>query len=58
MVNSRELQMDSIGKEATAFIRACESIHSLLEDRTLQADDQALIEFSAADLLDKLKSDT
>ena len=50
--------MDSIGKEATAFIRACESIHFRLEQRTLPADDQALIEFSAADLLDKLKSDT
>ena len=58
MAKSGELQMDSIGKEASAFIRACESIHFLISQRTLQTDDRALIEFSATDLLDKLKSDT
>jgi hypothetical protein len=49
--------MSPIGKEAANFLRACESIH-LLWQRTLQPDDRALIEFSATDLLDKLKSQT
>ena len=40
MAKSGELQMDSIGKEATAFIRACESIQFLIAQRTLQADDR------------------
>ena len=50
--------MSPIGKEAANFLRACESIHYILWQRTLQPDDRALIEFSATDLLDKLKSQT
>lgn len=48
----------TMGPEAANFLRACESIHFLLSQRTLQPEDRTLIEFSAVDLLDKLKSDT
>lgn len=48
--------MATIGPEANAFLRACERIHFLLEHRTLQPDDRAVIEFSLADLMAKLKS--
>ena len=46
----------TMGPEATTFLRACESIHLALEQRTLRPDDRALIELSAIDLLHKLKS--
>lgn len=49
--------MTTIGQEAAAFVRSCEAIHFLLEQGgTLQPDDRAMIEVSANDLLDKLKS--
>ena len=50
--------MATIGKETTNFVRACERSHFLLEEGTLQPDDRAVIEFSATDLLDKLKART
>ncbi len=37
----------NMGQEA-AFLRACESIHFLLEQRTLQPDDRVLIEVLGA----------
>ena len=47
--------MVRIGKEATDFVRVCEAIHSLLGDERLAPGDRDLIEFSAAELLSKLK---
>ena len=46
----------TMGLEAASFLRACESVHLLLEQRTLRPDDRDLIELSAIDLLHKLKS--
>ena len=36
----------TMGEEASAFIRACEVIHSLVEQGKLQPDDRVLIEVS------------
>jgi hypothetical protein len=45
-----------IGKEATDFVRACKTIHALLErGDTLTPDDRDLIGFSANELPDKLR---
>jgi hypothetical protein len=48
----------TLGREAGDFVRACENIHFLLTQGTLQPDDRSVIEFSATDLLEKLKSRT
>lgn len=45
----------TMGEEAAAFIRACEAIHSLVEQGTLQPDDRDLIEVSITDLRAKLE---
>ena len=45
-----------IGKEATDFVRACETIHALLANGgTLTAEDRDLIVFSTEDLLATLR---
>lgn len=44
-----------VGKEATDFVRACETIHALLDrGDMLTPEDRELIEFSANVLLDEL----
>jgi hypothetical protein len=44
-----------IGKEATDFVRICETIHHLLDrGDALTPEDRDLIEFSANELLEKL----
>ena len=45
----------TMGPEAGAFLRACETIHYLLEQGTLQPDDRAVIEVSMTDLRAKLE---
>lgn len=45
----------TMGEEAAAFIRACEAIHSLVEQGSLQPDDRDLIEVSMTDLRAKLE---
>ena len=45
----------AMGEEAAAFIRACEAIHFLVEQGTLQPDDRVLIEVSMTDLRAKLE---
>ena len=46
----------TIGKEAMIFLRACETIHALLDTgTTLAPDDRSLIVFTGRELLSKLK---
>jgi hypothetical protein len=45
----------TMGEEAAAFIRACEAIHALVEQRKLQPDDRDLIDVSMTDLRAKLE---
>jgi len=48
--------MSTIGKEATNFVRACETIHALLANGgTLTPDDRDLIVFSGNELLMSLR---
>ena len=47
--------MQGIGTEATNFVRACEAIHALLARGALMPTDRDLIEFSAIELLSKVK---
>ena len=44
-----------VGQEAMNFVRACESIHSLMARGPLNPDDIELIEYSAIELLSKLR---
>ena len=44
-----------VGQEAANFLRACESIHSLIAREPLTPDDLDLIEYSAIELLSKLR---
>lgn len=49
----------TVGTEAAAFLRACETIHFLLEQGgTLHPDDRAVIEVSMTDLRAKLETYT
>jgi len=43
-----------IGKEATEFVRVCETIHSLLARGELAPQDRELIEYSGKELLSKV----
>ena len=43
------------GQEAWNFVRACEAIHELIALGTLSRDDRVVIEWSAIDLLNKLR---
>ena len=47
--------MRGIGTEATNFVRACEAIHALLARGPLMPTERDLIEFSANELLSKMK---
>ena len=48
----------TIGKEAMNFVRACQTIHVLLDDgHLLTSDDRGLIVFSGRELMRKLKAD-
>lgn len=47
--------MVPIGKEATDFVRACETIHALLAIGRLTSAERDLCEFSCSELLVKLK---
>ena len=44
-----------MGKEAESFVRACETIHALLAQGPLLCEDRDIIEFSAIELLSKLR---
>jgi hypothetical protein len=44
-----------MGKEAASFVRACELIHSLLALGCLPSEDRDIIEWSAIELLSKLR---
>ena len=48
--------MISYGKEAMDFIRACESIKVLVAHGMLGPEDRDMIEFSAIELLSRLKT--
>jgi hypothetical protein len=45
-----------IEKNARNFVRACESIHALLDHEPVRPEDLDMIEFSCIDLLNKLRS--
>ena len=47
--------MFPIGKEATEFVRVCETIHGLVARGELAPQDRELIEFSGTELLDKVR---
>ena len=44
-----------ISEEAQNFVSACEAIHALLARGELRSDDRDIIEFSAIDLLSKVR---
>lgn len=44
-----------VGKEAWNFVRACEAILAILDHEGLLANDREIIEYSANELLNKLK---
>lgn len=47
--------MFPIGKEATEFVRVCETIHGLLARGELAPADRELIEFCGTELMDKVR---
>ena len=47
--------MFSYGKEAMDFIRACEAITALLAHGQLASQDRDIIEYSAIDLLSRMR---
>jgi hypothetical protein len=47
--------MFPIGKEATEFVRVCETIHGLVARGELAPQDRELIEFSGTELLEKVR---